>query len=157
VEQVKQSDMGTDSIAGQNRFNSNHSNREVTFHPNAYINQYVLGDMVASAAANLAVKGARFQRVNVRLSSKKSPSSTLAEHVKIFSREAVQFYWPCLSKKVMEVPKEGCGWCFVCKSSPGSRSRCLLNIVARNIMTGAARMAGGLHPTRMVMVIFQPL
>jgi len=148
VEQVKQSDMGTDSIAGQKRFNSNHSNREVTFHPNAYINQYVLGDMAASAAANLAVKGAQFQRVNVRLSSKKSPSSALAEHVKIFSREAVQFCWPCFSKKVMEVPKEGCGWCFVCKSSPGSRSRCLLNIAAGNIMTGAARMAGGLRPTK---------
>jgi hypothetical protein len=120
-----------------------------SFKPNAYINYYVLGDIAASAAANLASISVEDNRlVNRRGSFKKTLSATISEQVKIFSKAAVQFCWPSYKKKTMEPPKERCGWCASCKSTASCRRACLLNLAACNVMAGAANVPGGLRPTK---------
>lgn len=122
---------------------------KASFKPNAYINYYVLGDIAASAAANLASISVEDNRlVNRRGSFKKTLSATISEQVKIFSKAAVQFCWPSNKKKSMEPPKERCGWCASCKSTASCRRACLLNLAACNVMAGAASVPGGLRPTK---------
>ena len=94
---------------------------KASFKPNAYIN---LGDIAASAAANLASISVEDNRlVNKWGSSKNTLSATISEQVKIFSKAVVQFCWPSNNKKSMEPPKERCGWCASCKSSKAVRCR----------------------------------
>ncbi|KAH9321819.1 hypothetical protein KI387_016458 [Taxus chinensis] len=112
---------------------------KASFKPNTYINQYAIGDIAASAAANLA---------SLNGASKKTLVATMQEHVKAFSKVSGQFYWPNFGKKTMEPPKDRCGWCLSCKSPPSCRRACLLNMAACNVMAGAAKVPGGLRPTK---------
>jgi hypothetical protein len=85
---------------------------KASFKPNAYINYYVLGDIAASAAANLASRSVEDNKsVNRRASFKKTLSATILEQVKTFSKAPLKFCWPSYKKKSMEPPKERCGWC----------------------------------------------
>ncbi|KAF8403202.1 hypothetical protein HHK36_011301 [Tetracentron sinense] len=116
------------------------------FKPQAYINQYILGDVAASAAANLAVLTSVENRVSKAPSSlnpRKVLSANISLQIKAFSSASVRFFWPNSEKKLLEVPRERCGWCLSCKSPATSKKGCLLNLVASNAMKGAARILGG--------------
>ncbi|GLJ54561.1 hypothetical protein SUGI_1171920 [Cryptomeria japonica] len=110
-----------------------------SFKPNAYINQYATGDIAASAAASLA---------SMNGALKKTFAARMQEHIKAFSKVSGQFYWPNHGKKTMEPPKDRCGWCISCKLPSTCRRACLLNVAACNVMAGAAKVPGGLRPTK---------
>ncbi|KAH9315185.1 hypothetical protein KI387_023812 [Taxus chinensis] len=124
-----------------------------SFQLNTYVNQYVLGDVAASAAANLAVKGAENKKINVERSSKRCSSAAITEQMKIteqmqaFSKAAAQFSWPCFTKKCVEVQKEKCGWCLLCKSYTSNIRGCLLHMASEKA-AGALGGAGDVCPSK---------
>ncbi|MCO5600951.1 hypothetical protein L7F22_055068 [Adiantum nelumboides] len=111
----------------------------------SYINHYVFGDAAATAAANLALmtsdatdpaeKGTRKLR---------KTGTTIAEQVNAFCKAPARFCWPSSRKKLMEAPKDRCGWCFSCTSC--MKRGCLLNQAASQLAAGAARVSGGIRP-----------
>ncbi|KAF8397829.1 hypothetical protein HHK36_016754 [Tetracentron sinense] len=121
------------------------------FKTQAYSNQYILGDVAASAAANLAVLSTEESQVSEANSSskpRKLMSANVSLQVKAFSSAAIRFFWPNFEKKLMEVPRERCGWCLSCKAPATSKKGCLLNLAASNAMKGASRILGSLRPIK---------
>ncbi|XP_043724996.1 DDT domain-containing protein PTM-like [Telopea speciosissima] len=120
------------------------------FKPQSYVNQYVLGDVAASAAANLAVLSSveiGVSKSNTLSNTKKLISANVSLQMKAFSCAVFHFFWPNSEKKLMEVPREKCGWCFSCKA-PSTNKRCLLNLAASNALKVAVRVPGGLRPIK---------
>ncbi|KAL5709643.1 hypothetical protein ACHQM5_020308 [Ranunculus cassubicifolius] len=112
------------------------------FKPQSYVNQYLLGDIAASAAANFSVltseeKG--MAEVHTSSNPRKIVSANMAAQLKAFSTASIRFIWPNSDKKLMEVPRERCGWCLACKAPTTSRKGCLLNLAASNASKGSAR------------------
>ncbi|PSR89894.1 DDT domain-containing protein [Actinidia chinensis var. chinensis] len=121
------------------------------FKSDAYINNYVHGEFAASAAANLAVLSSEENRVSnyyVSDNRRNVVSANMSLQIKAFSSAATRFFWPNSEKKVVEVPRERCGWCFSCKASVASKRGCLLNAAASNAIKGAIKILAGLHPSR---------
>lgn len=122
-----------------------------SFKPQAYINQYILGDVAASAAANLAVlasENGKSSEAQSTSNPRKIVSENISLQVKAFSGAAVHFQWPSSERKSMEVPRERCGWCISCKGSVSTKRGCLLNSAASNSLKGAARVIGGVRPVK---------
>lgn len=112
------------------------------FQPHAYINQYIQGDIAASAAANLAVLASEESNVSeARVSSnpRKAMAASTALQMKAISGATSNFFWPGLDKKLMEIPRERCGWCIACKASSTWKRGCLLNLAATNAQKRFAR------------------
>lgn len=121
------------------------------FKAHAYINNYVHGDFAASAAANLAILSSEENRVSeVQASNnpRKALSASISLQVKAFSSAANRFFWPSSEKKLVEVPRERCGWCLSCKASISSKRGCLLNSAALNAIKGAMKILAGIRPLR---------
>ncbi|KAJ4843599.1 hypothetical protein Tsubulata_029025 [Turnera subulata] len=103
-----------------------------SFKPNVYINHYMHGEYAASAASNLAIlssedtRGSEAQKYG---NGKKVVSDILLQS-KAFSSTASRFFWPSSEKKLVEVPRERCGWCHSCKLTSNSRRGCMLNSAA---------------------------
>lgn len=97
--------------------------------PQAYINNYMHGDFAASAAARLAVLSSEEARVSEAHASdpRKVASSNNFLQAKAFSLTASRFFWPSSEKKLVEVPRERCGWCLSCKAPVSSKRGCMLN------------------------------
>ncbi|GMG98484.1 hypothetical protein Nepgr_000324 [Nepenthes gracilis] len=118
------------------------------FKPHAYINHYVHGDFAASAAANLAVllsEENRTSHVHASENHKKVMSANVLLQAKAFSLAAIRFFWPNTEKKLVEVPRERCGWCLNCKAPAASRKACLLNAAALNATRGAMKIISALR------------
>ncbi|XP_008813114.2 DDT domain-containing protein PTM-like [Phoenix dactylifera] len=134
------------------RILSDRSSSNLTvFKPLAYVNQYIQGDIAASAAANLAVLTSEESRVlEAQFSSnpRKTVAANIALQLKAFSVATMQFLWPNLEKKLMEVPRERCGWCIVCKGASTNKKGCLLNLAATNAIKGSARNVSGFRPVK---------
>ena len=63
--------------------------------PNAYINYYVLDDIVASTSANLTSVSVEDNKLeNRRGSFKKTLLTIISEHVIFFLKATLQFCWP---------------------------------------------------------------
>ncbi|KAI5079854.1 hypothetical protein GOP47_0005333 [Adiantum capillus-veneris] len=92
-----------------------------------YFNCYSLGDVAATAAANLALKIAR----------RRARINPVKEQLAAFCKSFVLFYWPSSNNRLMELSKEKCGWCFCCSHS-GTKKGCLLNLASRRRTTGTA-------------------
>ncbi|XP_044949107.1 DDT domain-containing protein PTM-like isoform X1 [Hordeum vulgare subsp. vulgare] len=120
-----------------------------SFKPLAYMNLYNHGNIAASAAANLAVLTSDEGKVaasQVFTNPRKKMAADCALQVKAFSSAAAQFVWPCTEKKVMEVPRDRCGWCLACKSSAiGNKKACFLNLATANASKGSARIFSTMH------------
>ncbi|VAI15558.1 hypothetical protein VPH35_082450 [Triticum aestivum] len=120
-----------------------------SFKPQAYMNLYNHGNIAASAAANLAVLTSDEGKVaasQVITNPRKKMAADCALQVKAFSSAAAQFVWPCTEKKVMEVPRDRCGWCLACKSSAiGNKKACFLNLATANASKGSARIFSAMH------------
>lgn len=100
-----------------------------SFKPQSYINNYMHGDFAASAAANLAILSSEDSRSEglVLDNSRKATSGYTYLMIKAFSQTVSRFFWPCSDKKVVEVPRERCGWCLSCKAIVSSKKGCMLN------------------------------
>jgi hypothetical protein len=81
-----------------------------------YINQYALGDAVASAAATLAAWGTGASPAWVPC--KRARGTNANEQVKAFTQTLQSFVWPTFKKR----HSEKCGWCVSCCNKRG----CLL-------------------------------
>jgi hypothetical protein len=81
-----------------------------------YINQYALGDAVASAAATLAAWGTGVSPAWVPC--KRARGTNANEQVKAFTQTLQSFVWPTFKKR----HSEKCGWCVSCCNKRG----CLL-------------------------------
>lgn len=120
-----------------------------SFKPQAYMNLYNRGNIAASAAANLAVLTAEEGKVaasQLITNPRKKMAADSALQLKAFSSATAQFVWPCTEKKVMEPPRDRCGWCLACKSSAiGNKKACFLNVASLNASKGSARVLSTMH------------
>ncbi|XP_048140622.1 DDT domain-containing protein PTM isoform X3 [Rhodamnia argentea] len=120
------------------------------FRPQAYINNYIHGYISATAAANLATLSAeegQVSEVHVSGSSKKATSAS-SHQMKAFIAATPRFFWPISEKKLGEVPRERCGWCFTCKAQVISRRGCMLNAAALLATKSTTKILSGLPSTK---------
>ncbi|CAI9105531.1 OLC1v1004470C3 [Oldenlandia corymbosa var. corymbosa] len=112
-----------------------------SFKVQGYVNNYLHGDFAASAAANLSVLSSEENQVSGSNSSERRRliSANISLQVKAFSSAAVRFFWPHTEKKLIEVPRERCSWCFCCKAQVVSKRGCLLNAAASNATKSAMK------------------
>jgi hypothetical protein len=119
------------------------------FKPRAYMNLYNHGNVAASAAASLALLTSVEGKVStsqMTTNLRKKMAADYALQVKAFSSPAAQFIWPSTEKKIMEVPRDKCGWCLACKSSAsGGKKGCFLNLATANAAKGSARVLSLMH------------
>ncbi|XP_057851149.1 uncharacterized protein LOC131061440 [Cryptomeria japonica] len=110
-QQVEQSEICTVCAPGQMVLVDSPLKRQVAFQVNAYENQYVLGDVVVSTAANLAVDIADKEN-SVQRSSKRSLLTAITEQRKIreqmkhFLRQLHNFPGHVLPKNIMKCRKK---------------------------------------------------
>lgn len=125
-------------------------NMGASFKPKGYINQYIVGDLAASVAANLAVLASENSKASEAQSSNpgKVTFGNIAMHIKAFSGAALHFQWPSSEKKLIDVPRERCGWCIACKFAGTLRKGCLLNLAASNALKGDPKVIGGFRPIK---------
>ncbi|VAH92724.1 unnamed protein product [Triticum turgidum subsp. durum] len=120
-----------------------------SFKPQAYMNLYNHGNVAASAAANLAILTSEEGKVSVSqltTNPRKKMAADCALQVKAFSSPAAQFIWPSTERKIMEVPRDRCGWCIACKiSAAGAKKACFLNVATANAVKGSARILSAMH------------
>ncbi|KAI4322361.1 hypothetical protein L6164_022064 [Bauhinia variegata] len=121
-----------------------------SYKPQTYINYYVHGDFAASAAAKLAVLSSEDSRAEGHVSEnlKKPTSGNTYLQAKAFSLTASRFFWPSSEKKLVEVPRERCGWCLSCKAPVSSKRGCMLNHAAISATKSATKILAGLCPVR---------
>ncbi|KAL8496450.1 hypothetical protein ACS0TY_020241 [Phlomoides rotata] len=122
-----------------------------SFKKNGYINNYLHGDFAASAAANLAVLSSEENQVLESRTSnnrRKAMSDNISLQIKAFSSVSMRFFWPSSEKKLVDIPRERCSWCFSCKASVSSKRGCLLNAAASNAVRGAMKVLAGGRPVK---------
>jgi len=121
-----------------------------SYKPQSYINCYMHGDFAASAAANLAVLSSEDSRSVGHVSDNlgKATSGNTYLLAKAFSQTASRFFWPSSEKKLVEVPRERCGWCLSCKALISSKKGCMLNHAALSATKNAMKILSGLAPVR---------
>ncbi|PSR86517.1 DDT domain-containing protein [Actinidia chinensis var. chinensis] len=144
---------GNELVGGRGNMNSSGACIYMGLHfkSDEYINNYVHGEFAASAAANLAVLSSEENRVSnshVLDNRRNVVSANISLQIKAFSSAATRFFWPNSEKKLLEVPRERCGWCFSCKAPVASKRGCLLNAAASYAIKGAIKILAGLHPAR---------
>ena len=100
-----------------------------SFKPMSYINYYMHGEFSASAAAKFASDSSEESKPEGHASDsqKKTISAYTYLQAKSFSQVASRFFWPSSEKKLVDVPRERCGWCFSCKANVVSKRGCMLN------------------------------
>ncbi|XP_062105255.1 DDT domain-containing protein PTM-like [Humulus lupulus] len=117
------------------------------YKPQSYLNHYMHGDFAASAAAKLATllpEDPRHSEAHASDNSKKASSENYLQ-AKAFSLTASRFFWPTSEKKLVEVPRERCGWCLSCKASVSSKRGCMLNHAALSATKGAMKTLASLR------------
>ncbi|RDY08013.1 DDT domain-containing protein PTM, partial [Mucuna pruriens] len=121
-----------------------------SYKPQSYTNYYMHGDFAASAAANLAVLSSEDSRSEGHVSDNlgKATSGNTYLLAKAFSLTASRFFWPSSEKKLVEVPRERCGWCLSCKALVSSKKGCMLNHAALSATKSAMKILSGLAPVR---------
>ncbi|KAK4440655.1 DDT domain-containing protein PTM [Sesamum alatum] len=125
--------------------------RGSSFKTTGYINNYMHGDFAASAAANLAILSSEENQVPEPRSSynrRNVMSDNVSLQIKAFSSAAMRFFWPNTEKKLVEVPRERCTWCFSCKASVASKRGCLLNAAASNASRGAMKIPAAVRSVK---------
>ncbi|XP_073066363.1 DDT domain-containing protein PTM-like [Primulina eburnea] len=120
-----------------------------SFNPADYINYYLHGDFAASAAANLAILSSEENQVpeSRHLNNRrKGLTDSVSLQLKAFSLAATRFFWPNTEKKLVEIPRERCSWCFSCKAPVSSKRGCLLNAAVSNSIKGSIKVFSGVRP-----------
>ncbi|KAL5081861.1 hypothetical protein RYX36_010282 [Vicia faba] len=120
-----------------------------SYKPQSYINYYMHGDFAASAAANLAILSSEDSRSEGHMIDLRRATSENTNLIaKAFSLTVSRFVWPSSDKKLVEVPRERCGWCLSCKAPASSKKGCMLNHAAICATKSAVRTFSGLAPVR---------
>lgn len=121
-----------------------------SFKPQSYINHYAHGDFAASAAAKLATISSEDSRSEGHVSDnmRKYTVEVASLQAKAFSMTVSRFFWPSTEKKLVEVPRERCGWCLSCKASASSKRGCMLNHAALSATKSAIKVLSGLSAVR---------
>lgn len=121
-----------------------------SFKPQSYINHYMHGDFAASAAAKLAILSSEDSRSEGHVSDnlRKFTAESASLQAKAFSMTVSRFFWPNSEKKLVEVPRERCGWCLSCKASASSKRGCMLNHAALSATKSAIKVLSGLSTVR---------
>lgn len=122
-----------------------------SFRPQAYMNHYLHGDFAATAAANLSMLSSEENHVlasNTSNNNRKVMSANISLQIKAFSSAVNRFFWPSSEKKLIEVPRERCGWCLSCKAICHSKRGCLLNAAALNATKGTMKILAGIRPVK---------
>ncbi|XP_074285719.1 DDT domain-containing protein PTM-like [Silene latifolia] len=122
------------------------------FKPLAYVNNYVHGAFAASAVANFAgLSSDENQASEIHASDpRKAMAANVSLQAKAFSSAAVRFFWPSTVKKLVEIPRERCSWCFHCKAPVTSKKACLLNQAALNATRAEMKFISGLRLEKIV-------
>lgn len=120
------------------------------YKPQAYLNHYMHGDFASSAAAKLALLSSEETRVSETHNSGNSKKVASENYLqtKAFSLVASRFFWPTSEKKLVEVPRERCGWCLSCKATVSSKRGCMLNHAALSATKCATRILATLRPLK---------
>ncbi|KAE8680535.1 adaptin family protein [Hibiscus syriacus] len=120
----------------------------ISFKPQPYVNHYNYGHFAATAAAKLAVlssEESQVSEVNKSGSARKVASdSSMLLQVKAFSLAASRFFWPSAEKKLLDIPRERCGWCYSCKVPASSRRGCMLNSAVSTATKSTNKVLSGL-------------
>ncbi|GFY99236.1 PHD finger family protein [Actinidia rufa] len=153
VNMSSQSKEGNKQVAGRGCRNSSDDYLFMGTHfkSQKYVNNYTHGDFAASAAANLAILSSEENQVfesQVSDSRRKVVSANNLLQVKAFSSASIRFFWPNSEKKLVELPRERCGWCLSCKASVTCKKGCLLNAAVSNAIKGAMKFLAGLCPVK---------
>ncbi|KAL8089939.1 DDT domain-containing protein PTM-like [Apium graveolens] len=122
-----------------------------SFKPQSYLNHYAHGDFAAAAASNLSVLSSEENHValsNASTNHRKVVSANISLQTKAFSSAAIRFFWPDVEKKLMEVPRERCGWCISCQATCHSKRGCLLNAAASNAIKGTMKILAAIRPVK---------
>ncbi|XP_050140472.1 DDT domain-containing protein PTM-like isoform X2 [Malus sylvestris] len=130
---------------------SEHACMGAFYKPQAYINYYMHGEFAASAASKLAAISSEETRVSDSQAlgnPRKVASANISLQTKAFSLTASRFFWPSSEKKLVEVPRERCGWCLSCKASVSSKRGCMLNHAALSATKGTMKTLASLHPIK---------
>jgi hypothetical protein len=119
-----------------------------SFKPYLYLNQYMHGDIAATAAATFAILSAEESnsKASDASSHKKAMHQMMNIQMKAFSQVTSLFVWPSADRRQIEVPRDRCGWCMSCKGSSVNKKGCLLNWAASNAIKGLARSFSSLRP-----------
>ncbi|KAI3511874.1 hypothetical protein L1887_19034 [Cichorium endivia] len=113
-----------------------------SFKPQSYQNVYIHGDFAASAAASLAILSSEEKlatQPQPSSSHRKFMSANYSLQTKAFLLASRRFFWPNYEKKLVEVPRERCGWCLSCQVSSNSKKGCLLNFAASTAIKGPSK------------------
>ena len=153
VNMFSQSKEGNKQVSGRGCRNSSDDHLFIGTHlkSQTYVNNYTHGDFAASAAANLAILSSEEKQVfesQVSDSRRKVVSANNLLQVKAFSSASIRFFWPNSEKKLVELPRERCGWCLSCKASVTCKKGCLLNAAVSNAIKGAMKFLAGLCPVK---------
>ncbi|XP_044481839.1 DDT domain-containing protein PTM-like [Mangifera indica] len=141
-----------DFLRGERNSAGNFALMGTNFKTQAYINQYMHGDFAAAAAAKLAVLSSEESHVSEALRSgngRKVISGSILMQAKAFSSTASRFFWPSPEKKLWEVPRERCSWCYSCKVQASSKRGCMLNSAITIATKTAMKFFNGLHPLKL--------
>ncbi|GJN13796.1 hypothetical protein PR202_gb00542 [Eleusine coracana subsp. coracana] len=134
------------ALSAQNRLHNTHVNGASGPSSVSHHNGPVVS---ASAAANLAIITSEEGKVpssQLATNARKRMAADNALQLKAFSSAAAQFVWPSTEKKLMEVPRDRCGWCLACRSSAtGNKKACFLNMATANAAKGSARVLSIMH------------
>ncbi|XP_022752616.1 DDT domain-containing protein PTM-like isoform X2 [Durio zibethinus] len=129
-----------------------HAYMGISFKPNAYVNHYIHGHLAATAAAKLAVlssEESHISEANKSSSARKFTStSNIFLQVKAFSSSASRFFWPSAEKKLLDVPRERCGWCHSCRASASSKKGCMLNSAVSTATKSVNKILVGFPPLK---------
>lgn len=120
------------------------------YKPMSYINYYMHGDFSASAASKFAIVSSEESRSEVLASDsqKKTAAAYTYMQAKAFSLTASRFFWPSSEKKLVEVPRERCGWCISCKAPVASKRGCMLNHALISATKSAVKILATFSPIR---------
>lgn len=121
-----------------------------SYKPMSYINYYMHADFAASASTKFATLSSEESKSDSRVSvsQRKTAAAYTYLQTKAFSLTASRFFWPSSEKKLVEVPRERCGWCFSCKASVSSKRGCMLNHAAICATKSAFKILTGFSPIR---------
>lgn len=137
-----------DSVSWKLQENVASPNLGTSFKPHAYMNQYIHGDAAASAAANLALltsENGRASEIIASSDSRKVTAENISLQAKAFSEVALHFQWPTAERKLLDIPRDKCGWCIGCKAPPNRKMRCLLNSAALSALKRTAKGLGSIR------------
>ncbi|KAL5056199.1 hypothetical protein RYX36_036881 [Vicia faba] len=150
---VHANDMGLPlNFSSQNKENANDDfcYMGFFFKPMSYINYYMHGDFSASAASKFAIVSSEESRSEGLApdSQKKTAAAYTYMQAKAFSLAASRFFWPSSEKKLVEVPRERCGWCISCKAPVASKRGCMLNHALISATKSAVKILATFSPIR---------